>query len=433
MPGNIINLSPADVAKWPEPNYVDPERRTWMPAYAGVLYGVASIMIATRLWLRAKKYAGGLGLDDLFLICAWLSVTWFTSLSIVGSEKFMTSRHMWDVPFSVSYVRKYGVDYWIAELAFLITGCCLKVSVLLFYRRLVEHTCSKYWIWAVIFAICFTVAYSLAFILTLVFNCSPTEAYWKAFDPSYTHPNSCVNTTIVNLLAGIMAAVSDLYSVALPCIMTRHLQIPRLQKIALYIIFSLALLVVACSGVRTYYMYKVGHTSDVSTIIYYVFVWSQVELCLGLMCASLPSLRVLFREYLSEPLSKLKRSVTSSRSKSRRDSETEHGIVRRIDVHLHRSSLVDKRPSWSSMTSDPPASPAIDLENTTSPAPSPWLMKESHLVKSAADYEAYNLHNMEKYRQSAHTSNFSDLNRATEGDHGPRSSNQHSWLDFGDV
>lgn len=40
MPGNIINLSPADVAKWPEPDYVDPVRRTWMPAYAGILYGV---------------------------------------------------------------------------------------------------------------------------------------------------------------------------------------------------------------------------------------------------------------------------------------------------------------------------------------------------------------------------------------------------------
>ncbi|KXT00434.1 hypothetical protein AC578_1920 [Pseudocercospora eumusae] len=431
MPGNIINLSPADAAQWPKPNYVDPERRTWMPAYAAILYGVASIMIAARLWLRANKYAGGLGSDDFFLICAWLSVTWFTSLSIVGSEKFMTSRHMWDVPSSM--FEDMALITWIAEFAFLITGCCLKVSVLLFYRRLVEHTCSKYWIWAVIFAICFTVAYSLAFILTLVFNCSPTEAYWKAFDPSYTHPHSCVNTTIVNLLAGIMAAVSDLYSVALPCIMTRHLQISRLQKIALYVIFSLALLVVACSGVRTYYLYKVGHTSDVSTIIYYVFVWSQVELCLGLMCASLPSLRVLFREYLSEPLLKLKRSVPSIRSKTRRDSETEHGIVRRIDLHLHRSSLIDERPSWSSVASDPMTTPGIDLDNDASPPLSPWPTKETHLVKSAADYEAYNLQNMEEYRQSSHISNSSELRRAKDGGHEPRSSNQHSWLDSNEV
>lgn len=66
MPGNIINLTPADIAEWPTPNYIDPERRQWMPEYAGLLYGVATLMVGTRLWLRAVgKHAGGLGLDDV--------------------------------------------------------------------------------------------------------------------------------------------------------------------------------------------------------------------------------------------------------------------------------------------------------------------------------------------------------------------------------
>lgn len=65
MPGNIINLTPEDVAKWPTPNYTDPHRRRWMPAYAGILYGVATVMGATRLWLRAKQRGGGLGIDDV--------------------------------------------------------------------------------------------------------------------------------------------------------------------------------------------------------------------------------------------------------------------------------------------------------------------------------------------------------------------------------
>jgi hypothetical protein len=29
MPGNIINLTPADVLAWPKPNYENPVRRTW--------------------------------------------------------------------------------------------------------------------------------------------------------------------------------------------------------------------------------------------------------------------------------------------------------------------------------------------------------------------------------------------------------------------
>lgn len=36
-----------------------------MPEYAGVLYGVATLMVGTRLWLRTMKRSGGFGLDDV--------------------------------------------------------------------------------------------------------------------------------------------------------------------------------------------------------------------------------------------------------------------------------------------------------------------------------------------------------------------------------
>lgn len=51
-----------------------------------------------------------------------------------------------------------------------------------------------------------------------------------------------------------MSAISDLYAVILPCIMTRHLRLPGQQRLALYAIFCLGLLAVAASGVRTYWM-----------------------------------------------------------------------------------------------------------------------------------------------------------------------------------
>lgn len=41
-----------------------------------------------------------------------------------------------------------------------------------------------------------------------------------------------------------------------------------------------------------------GHESDVSWNIFNLFVWAQLELQLGIMCASAPSLRVFFRRYL---------------------------------------------------------------------------------------------------------------------------------------
>jgi hypothetical protein len=65
MPGNIINLTPADVLAWPKPNYEDPVRRTWMPIFSGLTFAAATLMVATRFWLRIRGHAGKLGLDDV--------------------------------------------------------------------------------------------------------------------------------------------------------------------------------------------------------------------------------------------------------------------------------------------------------------------------------------------------------------------------------
>lgn len=68
MPGNIINLSAEDIAAWPQPNYIDPHRRKWMPEFAGVLYGMATLMVGTRMWLRITKRSGPVGIDDVSVL-----------------------------------------------------------------------------------------------------------------------------------------------------------------------------------------------------------------------------------------------------------------------------------------------------------------------------------------------------------------------------
>lgn len=188
------------------------------------------------------------------LILGWACLTLFTVLAILGSEKYMTSRKTWDVPYEEYH--KTALVTWISEVDFLITGCLVKVSVLLFYRRLVAGTCSKPWIYAVLAAIVFTILWTCGFVFALIFNCTPTEAYWRALDPTYTTPHHCVNTTVNNLLSGVMAVISDLYAVVLPCMMMRSIQISRVQRLALYGIFSMGLVVVGASCVRTYYLYR---------------------------------------------------------------------------------------------------------------------------------------------------------------------------------
>jgi len=125
---------------------------------------------------------------------------------------------------------------------------------LLFYRRLVSGTFSKRWRLATIGAIIFTAGYCIAFVLVLVFNCSPTDSYWRSYNLAYTKEYTCVDTRHLNPVSGALSVFSDLYSVILPMGMLRHFEAPRRQKMALNAVFSLGLLVVATGCVRTYYV-----------------------------------------------------------------------------------------------------------------------------------------------------------------------------------
>lgn len=181
----------------------------------------------------------------------------FTAVSIIFTERANGGRHVWDVK---PDLRSDAVlCMWLAQSSFLITSGCTKVSVLFFYRRLVTGTYSRKWYWLVWLAIGFTIVYTLAFCIMLLIDCQPTEAYWMAFDIEYalTANFTCLkDSNVINAVAGACAAVSDVYAVALPCIITWHHKVPRRQRIALNGIFCLGLIIVAASGVRTYYLIR---------------------------------------------------------------------------------------------------------------------------------------------------------------------------------
>lgn len=62
---NIAHLSPEDISKWPTPNYENPDRLTWMPAYSSIWFIAATLLFGMRCWLRVRGHAGRLGLDDV--------------------------------------------------------------------------------------------------------------------------------------------------------------------------------------------------------------------------------------------------------------------------------------------------------------------------------------------------------------------------------
>lgn len=332
------------------------------------------------------------------MIPAFLGATAWTALVILCCVRFGTDRHTWDVPLNeFEDSALYGA--FSAEIAFLISTCCTKVSILLFYRRLTEGTYNKKWKWATIVAIVFTVVFCLAFMLVLIFQCRPTEAYWKSLTFTYTENFQCSNTKILNPISGSLSVVSDFYSVLLPMAMTRHFDIDRRKKIALNAVFSLGLLVVAAGAIRTYFLTKLGYDYDITWLGFDVFIWATLELQLAIMCACAPSLRVLFRHYLRDPLS---RAIQTTSSKSRSAIRSGNRDSKHLDVASPNEAidysgtgdkkLIDRSTKTTMGTID-----EREVESFTSTSPS-----EQKVIKTPADFEAYALQNLERYRTDSY-------------------------------
>lgn len=72
MPGNFHTITTEDILTWPKPNYVDPEERTWLPGYSIAWSVLVTAFVVGRLYLRVRNRSGAFGLDDVFIIIAYV-------------------------------------------------------------------------------------------------------------------------------------------------------------------------------------------------------------------------------------------------------------------------------------------------------------------------------------------------------------------------
>ena len=126
----------------------------------------------------------------------------------------------------------------------LIATGAIKISVLLFYRRMVVDTLARRWKFAIYLALGFHALYLAGTLLAMLLVCRPLRAYWMSYDFDWHEPYTCVDTTSLNPVIGVLSVVSDVYSLALPSIILSNYQLdlPRKQKTGLNLIFATGLL-----------------------------------------------------------------------------------------------------------------------------------------------------------------------------------------------
>lgn len=159
----------------------------------------------------------------------------------------------------------------------------------------------------------------------------------------------------------------------------------------------MGLLIVAAGSVRTYYTYLLGVTYDPSWVGFNLYIWSDLEMQLSIICASAPVMRVFFRKYLSNSMSRMLHSARTISNNGTRgshpiDPEAMAAYSENQQSPSHDSQLDDKELIKHQFRSgmEPVGEDECSSPSTVGVSDNP--------IRTAADFEAFALRNLEKHR-----------------------------------
>ena len=167
---------------------------------------------------------------------------------------------------------------------------------------------------------------------------SPITSYWNLA----LYSSDCIHEGPVVVSHAAITAIIDFFLWVLPLPTLYHTNLPLSQRIALMILFSFALVVIIAGCIRTYWThYVVEETYDVTWFGFHLWLWTAVEVQLGLICGCVPWLKSLFKFW------KTGRTVGGSSERIRSDVQQTAGSKQVTVVKMESlgKGWTDERPA----------------------------------------------------------------------------------------
>jgi hypothetical protein len=153
--------------------------------------------------------------------------------------------------------------------------------------------------WIISATIVFVALTTVALEISLFAECRPINAFWNQINPFWRGANDyyCVNEGKKLLAAGCISLLQDVMVTTLPIFLVWNLQLNRAKKMRLVALFSAGYLVCGMGLARVIYTHKTFFSSvDFTWWAAVLGVWTQTELCTGIMVACAPALKTFFTQ-----------------------------------------------------------------------------------------------------------------------------------------
>ncbi|KAH9876341.1 hypothetical protein J1614_004220 [Plenodomus biglobosus] len=290
--------------------------------------------------------------DDYTMMVAWM-LAFGASFSICYGTTKGLGRRQENIP--LEWLAPMKQSAYVFSVLYNPALMATKTSILLFYLTLSKT--HKVFRWATITTLVVVNVGGLALTILNLLQCRPLGAAWASPVPDSAH---CTNVVTLYLSSAPLNIISDLAILFLPMPILTSMRLPRKQKIILVVTFGFGIFVAVVDVIRIAYLQDAQrdtlqaaetdqsnagneqrNTGDFTWYASLSFMWSAVEINLGIMCGCVPALKPLVRRFL--PSWVLDHTV--------RDATTTHTS----DEPVLNPNILDSRRRSDPLT--PPASP----------------------------------------------------------------------------
>ncbi|KAI9727077.1 MAG: hypothetical protein M1828_007278 [Chrysothrix sp. TS-e1954] len=286
-----------------------------------VMVVLATVFVTLRLLSRFAIVQRGATVDDYVIVLAWV-ISVGLSFAICYATRFGLGKHERDIPDrqrdkldELNYT--FMVLYNPALMA-------TKTSIMLFYLTLAK-TGQRLFKWLTIGNILLTDLVGFALLMLNILQCRPVSAAYQDLPTSQNV--HCIDFVTLYLSSAPLNIITDLIILLLPVPILKNMTLPRKQKIILYITFGFGIFVAVVDVVRMSYLEQAQVTraknadresmtqsgdereTDFSWYASLSFMWSAIEVNVGIMCACVPALKPLVLRFMPT----LVRDAVSSR------------------------------------------------------------------------------------------------------------------------
>ncbi|KAI0023653.1 hypothetical protein F4780DRAFT_59838 [Xylariomycetidae sp. FL0641] len=180
--------------------------------------------------------------------------------------------------------------FYVAMVLYVLARLLVRVSIILFYRRVFRASQAERLIWITLHS---SVILSLPFNFVVMFQCRPISYFWLQWDGEHT--GWCIDQRAFFWTGWVLLLLNDLWILGIPLVLIAKLQQTMRKKILVYIMFCTGVLVVIISAYKLSLIDKFTSRANPTYDYVEMGTWAGVEIDLGVICACMPSLPVLFR------------------------------------------------------------------------------------------------------------------------------------------